>query len=174
MRKAALSLNMSLRAAQKVILMVNKGWTSDSQASILSAVAYAESFGIKVLAVTFQSYQWLQDQYMQVSQQDPKNLVYRYYPSDLVTIDNTFPVAIMSRICVAQTNPCGSCCGQCEPTCGTCLSVTSCPVSTNCSFSYNLLGNATQCCYVNPTPSTCANIGTFFSYSFRNIIFSSL
>lgn len=171
---AANHLNTSQKLGQRVILLINRGWNplvalnQETSAMLTSAVAYAESLKCKVLAVTFSTVQWLNDLNWQVSAQDPDNLVYRYLASDLIKVDNSFPVAIISKICVAQANPCGSCCGQCEPTCGTCLSVTSCAPTNNCSITSELVGNATKCCVINTNPvDPCKTTGMFDFFSSR-------
>lgn len=135
LRIAMMCFNLSLRVSQKFIPLVNKRWTSDNQAFILFYVVRAESLGIEVLAVNYQSRQWLQDQFIQVSHQN--YVMLKFHTSDLVAFDNSFPIA-PSSIFVTLTTLCGSCCGKSEPVCVACLTV-----STKRLFSDNLFGNAT-------------------------------
>ena len=89
-----------------------------------------------------------------------------YQSTDLATVDSTWPIEIMSKLCTTTTPACGAgCCTYCEPTCGVCtkpaVAAISCPPSNNCSSCYTFKECCTQtnissdCC--PQTPGACTN-----------------
>jgi hypothetical protein len=90
---------------------------------------------------------------MKVMVSDPDNFAYRANRAQLIAENYYWPIEIVSKMCTPNALPCGTCCGQCEPTCGSCLTTPlNCPVSTNCS--YTSRNTAAGCCVIDyDTPS---------------------
>jgi hypothetical protein len=139
-------------AASKVLLLVNKGIQTADPVAVAAAVANATAKGVAVFAVTYFSTEFISDMKVMVS--DPDNFAYRATLAELVVQNLYWPIEIVAKVCTPSALPCGTCCAQCEPTCGTCLSTPlNCPPSTNCS--YTSRNTAAGCCILDFSTPSC-------------------